>query len=88
MGDSDHITIPGNIEGLEQALEKVLEGEDKLLEEMREKLLHARIRHEYRVALKKKDHPSHMRIKEHLSKKYFNTATAVKRIENILYFRY
>lgn len=82
------ITIPGNIEGLEEAVERVLEGEDKLQDDVREILLHARIRNEYRVLKKKRGHGQAARIREELAEKYFNNSNRTSHIWEILYRKY
>lgn len=79
-----HITIPDNIDGLEEALEKVLDGEDWALDNLRRTLKRIRIYQEYQRLIKKRPKESE-KIKRELSKKYFNTPGRVKTIEYIIY---
>ena len=85
---STHLIIPNNIDGLEEALESVLVGEDRLVEEIKVKYLHARIRHDYRLQKQKRGHGHAEQIKTELSEKYFNTPTRLRHIERIIYERY
>lgn len=85
---STHITIPDNLDGLEEAAERLLSGEDKLLEDVKEKFMHARIRHEYRMLKKKRGHGQAAQIRMELAEKYFNNPERTGYIKEILYRKY
>lgn len=84
----EEINIPATLDGLEQALDRVLSGEEKLLEDIKEKLLHARIRHEYRLLKKKEGWGSSEKVRRILAKKYYNNAARADYIKEILYRKY
>lgn len=79
-------TIPDNLDGLEEALEEHLE--ERIFAEVREKLLHQRIRNEYRLEKKKRGHGAAARIREELAAKYFNNPERTGYISEILYRKY
>lgn len=82
------ITVPDSLDGLEEAARKVLSEEEKLFEDIKEKILHARIRNEYRIERKKRGHGSGEKICEELAQKYFNNPDRVGYIRDILYRKY